>query len=147
MTTSNETEIDTGVRGPDGTYTAYVEQGSFRIQLCSSCTKHVFFPRVICPHCGSVELGWVEPSGRGTIYAASLIMGKPGTGTDYAIVLVDLEEGVRMMSRVEGCAQDQVCIGLPVQAQIVERDGRKLVVFVPREHQKASATPAMGAVA
>lgn len=139
--------MDTGVRGPDAMYTAYVEQGSFRIQLCRSCAKHVFFPRVICPHCGSVELGWVEPSGRGTVYAASLITGKPGTGTDYAIVLVDLEEGVRMMSRVEDCARDQVHIGLPVQAHIVERDGRKLVVFVPREHQNTSATTAMGAAA
>jgi uncharacterized OB-fold protein len=59
-------------------------------------------------------------------------MGKPGTSTDYAIVLVDLEEGVRMMGRVQEYPQDQVRIGMRVQARIVEQDGKPLVVFVPQ---------------
>lgn len=118
--------------GPDATYLHHLAQGQFRIQQCSACLRHVFYPRVACPHCGESDLRWVATGGQGTIYASSLIMGKPGTGTDYAIVLVDLDEGVRMMGRVQEHPQDQVHIGMRVRARIVEQDGKPLVVFVPQ---------------
>ncbi|WP_186425377.1 Zn-ribbon domain-containing OB-fold protein [Cupriavidus metallidurans] len=118
--------------GPDAAYLHHLAQGQLRIQQCGECGRHVFYPRVACPHCGGSDLHWVATSGQGTIYASSLIMGKPGTGTDYAIVLVDLDEGVRMMGRVQEYPQDQVRIGMRVLARIVEQNGKPLVVFVPQ---------------
>lgn len=118
--------------GPDAAYLHHLVQGRFRIQQCGACAGNVFYPRVACPHCGASDLRWVDASGQGTVYACSVVMGKPGTGTDYAIVLVDLEEGVRMMGRVQEYPQDQVRIGMRVQARIVEQDGKPLVVFVPQ---------------
>ncbi|MBV2215953.1 MAG: OB-fold domain-containing protein [Diaphorobacter sp.] len=118
--------------GPDAAYLHHLAQGRFRIQQCGACARHVFYPRVACPHCGSADLRWMDASGQGTVHACSVVMGKPGTGTDYAIVLVDLDEGVRMMGRVREHPQDQVRIGMRVQARIVEQDGNPLVVFVPQ---------------
>ncbi|KRB67988.1 Zn-ribbon domain-containing OB-fold protein [Noviherbaspirillum sp. Root189] len=121
------------VPGPEAEYFAGLNQGRFRIQRCQACTRHVFYPRVLCPHCGSQELAWTEPSGRGTIYSYTVIAGKPGTGTDYNVVLVELEEGVRMMSRVEEIDLQALRIGLPVVGKVAVQDGKGQVVFVPRE--------------
>ena len=49
----------------------------------------------------------------------------------YTLVLVDLDEGVRLMSRVEGLAPEAVTVGLRVRARVVVKDGRGLVVFDP----------------
>jgi uncharacterized OB-fold protein len=56
-------------------------------------------------------------------------------GGDYNVALIDLEEGVRMMSRVEGFAPDRVAIGMTVQSRIVDGESGKLVVFNPTEEQ------------
>lgn len=129
-------QIDTPageVRGPEAQYFSNLDQGRFLIQQCGACSRHVFFPRVVCPHCGSSHLEWVEPSGKGTVYSTSVIYGKPGTNTDRNIVLVDLDEGVRMMSRVEGIAPDKVTIGMRVRSRVQVTEGKGLVVFEAEE--------------
>ncbi|MBC7954527.1 MAG: Zn-ribbon domain-containing OB-fold protein [Cytophagales bacterium] len=121
-------------RGPEAEYAAALSEGRFLIQRCGACSQHVFYPRTLCPHCGAEKLAWVAPCGRGTVYSVSVIAGKPGTGSDYHVALIDLDEGVRMMSRVEGVAHAQVHIGMKVQAAVQRNDeGRGLVVFTPRE--------------
>lgn len=128
--TIEPTRIETA-SGPDAAYQEFLAQGEFRIQQCDACARHVFYPRVLCPHCGSTQLGWCMASGNGVVYACSVIMGKPGTDSDYAVVLVDLQEGVRLMSHVVDCDQHAVTIGMPVSARIIEKEGKPLVVFAP----------------
>lgn len=41
--------------GPDAIFAAALEEGKLLIQHCNACSKHVFYPRVICPHCGSPD--------------------------------------------------------------------------------------------
>ena len=113
--------------GPEKQYFDKLAAGRFEIQRCAGCGKHVFYPRVLCPHCGGERLDWVAPSGRGTVYSTTVVRRKPADGGDYNIVLVDLAEGVRLMSRVAGIAPDQVKIGMAVAARIA--DG--LVEFTP----------------
>lgn len=113
--------------GPEKQYLDQLAAGRFEIQQCAACGKHVFYPRVLCPHCGADRLDWVVPSGRGTVYSTTIVRRKPADGGDYNIVLVDLAEGVRLMSRVAGVAPGQVKIGMAVSARIA--DG--LVEFVP----------------
>src|SRR5271170_337978 len=86
--------------GPEQQYLAALARGQFQIQHCTDCGKYVFYPRVLCPHCGGAHLSWVRPSGLGTVYSVSIVRRKEGEGGDYNVVLVDLEEGVRMLSRV-----------------------------------------------
>ena len=58
---------------------------------------------------------------------------KPEAGGDYDVSLVDLDEGVRMMSRVEGVPPAEVKIGMRVRAKIINNNGAGLVVFAAEE--------------
>lgn len=69
------------------------------------------------------------PSGQGTVYSTTVVRRKAEAGGDYNVALIDLKEGVRMMSRVEGISPEAVAIGMPVQATIIDGEGGKLVVF------------------
>ncbi len=113
--------------GPEQRYLEALAAGRFEIQRCASCARHVFYPRVLCPHCGGGQLDWVAASGRGTVYSTTVVRRKPADGGDYNVCLVDLAEGVRMMSRVATLAPQEVKIGMAVKARIAEG----LVEFVP----------------
>jgi len=117
--------------GPQARYFSALAQGRFEIQNCDGCRKWQFFPRSLCMHCGSTRLKWQAPSGRGTVYSTSVVRRKPEAGGDYNVALIDLDEGVRLMSRVEGVAPDAVRIGMAVQAQL--RPDEPFLFFVPRE--------------
>lgn len=110
-------------------YQAALDAGRFQIQRCKSCSKAIFYPRELCPHCGSDQLAWEEPSGNGTVYSTTVIRRKAEAGGDYNLALIDLAEGARMMGRVEGTAPADVKIGLAVKAQVIQQGGKGLVVF------------------
>ena len=102
------------------------------LQRSRATGRFFFYPRVAEPGTGSTDLDWVEASGNGTVYATTVIRQRPPTPS-YNLALVDLAEGPRMMSRVDGIAPDAVRIGMRVKARIA-RDGETfLVVFDPVE--------------
>ena len=115
--------------GPEAHYQAQLNQGRFLIQRCSDCARHVFYPRVICPHCGGAALQWVEAGGAGMVYSTTTVRRKAEAGGDYDVSLIDLDEGVRMMSRVEGISPTEVKIGMRVRARVIDQKGAGLVVF------------------
>lgn len=115
--------------GADAQYQAALNEGRFWIQRCGDCAKHIFFPRQICPHCGSASLAWIEPRGTGTVHSTSVVRRKPDSGGDYNVALIDLDEGARMMSRVEGIAPAEVKIGMRVKVKVINDKGNSLVVF------------------
>ena len=102
--------------------------GRFMIQRCTACSQHIYHPREVCPHCGSGELEFVVHSGLGTIYSTTTISRKADAGGDYNVCLVDLDEGVRLMSKVVGTPPDQVAIGQRVAMRVEVSDGAGLVV-------------------
>jgi len=122
-------EIRQPQSGVQATYQEALDAGRFMIQHCGACGKHVFFPRELCPHCGATQLEWVQPKGGGTVYAVTTIRRKVEAGGAYNVSLIDLDEGVRMMSRVEGMDAEAVRIGLRVRARVAAHDGHGLVVF------------------
>ena len=117
--------------GPDLEFQRFLEQQKFKLQRCSHCQEHVFYPRLLCPHCGANKLTWVTASGRGIVYSTSVPRG--GQYGDYNIALIDLAEGPRLLSRVESIAPDAVTIGMPVQAFVGEIEGRAVVLFKPSQ--------------
>jgi len=119
--------------GAEARYQAALKEGRFLIQRCNDCHKHVFYPRVVCPHCGSASLAWVEPKGTGAVYSTTTVRRKPEAGGDYDVSLIDLDEGVRMMSRVEGLPPTEVKIGMRVRAKVIDNKGAGLVVFTAEE--------------
>ena len=112
-------------------YQAELDAGRFAIQQCTACQQHVFTPRELCPHCGASPLRWVRPSGQGTVYSTTTIARKAEAGGDYNVALIDLDEDVRMMSRIEGIAPEHVLIGMRVTARTIQHNGKGLVVFQP----------------
>lgn len=91
----------------------------------------MFYPRQLCPHCASCALSFVEPKGTGTVYSSTVVRRKPESGGDYDVSLVDLDEGIRMMSRVEGVAPGAVRIGMRVKARVALDGKQPMVVFDP----------------
>jgi uncharacterized protein len=108
---------------------AELNQGRFFIQRCLSCKAAIYFPREVCPQCTSDELELFAPSGMGTIYSVTTVRRKPDAGGDYNVSLVDLDEGVRIMSRVENLLPNDVKIGQRVKGRVLVQDGKGLVVF------------------
>lgn len=117
--------------GPYETWRSKLEEGSFEIQCCSGCGKHIFYPRVLCHFCGSPDLSWVKTSGLATVYATCVIRQRPEHGVDYNIALVDLDEGPRMMTRVVEIDPAGVKIGMQVSSYIGKVDGQAAVLFKP----------------
>lgn len=110
-------------------YQDELDRGRFLIQCCSACGQNNFPPRELCPECGSPDVNWLQPSGDGAVYAVTTVRRKQEAGGDYNVSLIDLDEGVRMMSRVDGLASSDVQIGMRVRARILQQAGRGLVVF------------------
>lgn len=115
--------------GPERIYLDSLEKGVWQIQSCRSCMRAVFYPRNVCPHCGGDDLAWFEPSGKGTVYSSSTIYRSAQSGGDYNVSLIDLDEGVRLMSTVLGCPPGQVEIGMPVEARVDRAGTSARLVF------------------
>lgn len=114
-------------------YQDALDAGRFLIQRCSVCGQYIFYPREFCPGCGSSDLNWMQPSGGGSVYAVTTVRRKPESGGDYNVSLIDLDEGVRLMSRVQGLAPSAVRIGMRVRGRVFLDEGRGIVVFDPLE--------------
>ena len=115
---------------PEEEWRAHLAAGRFMFQRSRSTGGAVFYPRVAEPGTGAEDLDWVPASGRATIHAVTVVR-KKDPAESYNIVLVDLEEGPRLMSRVEGIDNDAIRIGAPVRARIVGEGDKPLLVFVP----------------
>jgi uncharacterized OB-fold protein len=113
---------------PEQEYFEHLAQGRFMLQRSRVNGKYFFYPRVAEPMTGARDLEWVEASGRGTVYATTVVRTKPPL-MPYNVALVDLEEGPRIMSRVEGIAPDEVRIGMKVRARIGKQDEREILLF------------------
>ncbi|MCK0508149.1 Zn-ribbon domain-containing OB-fold protein [Aromatoleum anaerobium] len=109
--------------GLHGAFYAWCRDRELRFQRCSGCGRFRHVPREICAHCSSIEWEWVRSSGRGTIYTwtevARALHPAFADATPYAPVVVEMEEGVRMLSRVIDCAPDELAIGMPVEVEFV----------------------------
>jgi uncharacterized OB-fold protein len=115
---------------PEQDFQNFLAQGQFKIQRSRGSGCYVFYPRVAEPRTGAIDLEWVDATGRGTVYATTVIRQKPPT-PNYNLALIDLEEGPRMMSRVDNIAPEQVQIGMSVKAKIVRENDQPLLVFEP----------------
>lgn len=101
---------------------------------CVTCEAPFWFPRELCPRCLGVDIEWRPASGSGAVHAVS-VQHRPGPARDpaagpYAVALIDLAEGVRIMSNVVGCPPDQVAVGMAVRVGWHPlSDGRNLPQF------------------
>jgi uncharacterized OB-fold protein len=114
-------------KGPDEHWSQALARGVFLLQRCRSCGTHRFPPALVCGACGAGMPEWVEASGAGTVHSTTTVRAREG---DYNVSLIDLAEGCRLMSRVEGVAPEAVAIGMAVRAGITA-DPEPVLVFRP----------------
>lgn len=119
--------------GPDAHFREELAKGEINLQKCGDCDKFHFFPRVICPHCGSTALTWHRASGKAEVHTTTTVRRRAESGGDYNVCMVELAEGVRMMSRVDDIAPDKVKIGMAVTAFAGEINGTPAVLCKPAE--------------
>src|SRR5882757_1626310 len=115
---------------PEQDFLGFLSQGRFMLQRSRVSGRCFFYPRVVEPVTGCADLEWVDASGHGTVYSTTVVRQKP-PDPDYNIALIDLAEGPRLMSRVEGLAPEAVSIGMHVKAKIIRENDRPLLVFEP----------------
>jgi uncharacterized protein len=89
------------------------------LQRCHECATLRYYPRAVCPGCLSGRVEWVRASGRGTVYTFTVTHQNQAPGfrdaLPYVLAYVELDEGVRMLTNIVGCAPDDVRIGMPVE--------------------------------
>lgn len=117
--------------GPDKQFFDFLREGRFMLQRTVGDGRYVFYPRVAAPGDGAA-LEWVEASGKGAVHSTTVVRKKPPEPS-YNVALIDLAEGPRLMSRVEGVAPEDVRIGMTVQAKIATQGEEPVLVFVPSQ--------------
>ncbi len=104
------------------------------VQYCQECREWVWYPRAFCPACLAQTLAWRTVSGNGVVYAVAVhrraISPEFKGRTPYAVALIELAEGVRMLSGLVGPGATEAQVGAEV-ALTWERleDGRHLPYF------------------
>ncbi|MEM0349979.1 MAG: Zn-ribbon domain-containing OB-fold protein [Candidatus Caldarchaeum sp.] len=101
------------------------KNGQLMIQECRRCGHKQWYPRPSCTSCGSLDLGWRQSSGKGSIHSFTVIRRVVANSPDFqrdipfVIAEVDLDEGVRMYARVEA-SPEQVRVGQRVKVSFRE---------------------------
>ncbi len=108
-------------RSPLAIWQAYLKKGQLSYQWSPDAKRAVFHPRVACPYGGQRRLEWRVSAGLGRIYSTTQTT--PTKGDPYNVALIELDEGFRMMSRVEGASGSLTEIGRQVRLSFVTQDG------------------------
>lgn len=98
-------------------------EGGLVVQRCTSCDVYQFYPRALCASCAG-ETEWVDASGRGTLYTFTVIRQNRSEAfaalSPYAVGIVELEEGVRMMSNIVECDVEELEVGMALEVLILK---------------------------
>ena len=113
---------------PDAEWRASLAEGRFMLQRARQSGTVFFPPRIVEPGTGNADLEWIEATGMGTVYSVTIIIPKPPKAP-YNVALVDLDEGPRMMSRIDGIEPDQIGIGMRVVARIDTTGETPVIIF------------------
>ena len=107
------------LEGLTAEFYAFCKQGRLHFQRCASCRAWRHVPREMCAECGSWEWSWEPSSGRGVVFSWTVVARALHPAfqddTPYAPVIVEMEEGVRLLSQVEGVAPGDLVIDMPVE--------------------------------
>lgn len=120
-------------------------RGELQVQYCTDCARYLFPPRRWCPECLGAAVEWRTVSGRARLHSY-LIQHRAAAGyteadLPYAVALVELDEGPRLMTHIAGVPNtpDDLTLDMPLRVGFVERAGMPLPVFEPatdREHDR-----------
>ena len=110
--------------------------GRFLLKHCNACGADHFYPRPFCPTCWSDDVEWREASGRATLYTYSIVRQNDlppfNERVPYVAAIIELAEGPRVMTNIEGCAFDDLEIGMDLTVEYKPiADDVTIAVFRP----------------
>lgn len=117
-------------------YWELAAEGVLGLQRCRGCASVVHPPRPACPECAQGDLEWFAASGRASLLSY-VIVHRPDPAfaerAPYAVVVVELAEGPRMLSNVVGVPQtpEALVLDMPLRVAFEPRGGMSLPVFTP----------------
>lgn len=88
-------------------------EGVLRIRSCDDCGRTHYYPRHVCPHCGSAGTRWLDTAGLGEIYSLSVM--RRGEGAPFAVAYVVLDEGPAVLTNLVADDLDGLAIGQRVR--------------------------------
>lgn len=96
-----------------------VDAEALELPWCATCETWFFYPRRFCPACRSAAVAWRPVSGRGTVWSATVVhvpffRGEWAQRLPYVVAIVELEEGVRLLTNIVACPVEEVRAGLAV---------------------------------
>lgn len=107
------------LEGLAGEFYAFCRRGELRFQRCRDCETWRHVPRELCAQCGSWQWSWERSSGKGAVFTWTTAARPlhPGfkDAAPYAPVVVEMEEGVRLLSEIIDCSPEQLEIGTAVE--------------------------------
>jgi len=104
-------------------------EGRLLIRTCDDCKRAHWYPRAVCPLCGSDRLNWSPASGRGKLYAFSTAR---RTEPQTTLAYVTLDEGPTMMSNIVDVIPETLRIGQTVVVRFLpSSEGRMMPFFAP----------------
>jgi uncharacterized OB-fold protein len=119
---------------PFAAYQAYCREGKLAYQYCPDDDMVVFYPRLMSPGSGSTNLEWRFSEGLGTVYATTSVYGRDREQPPHNVSMIELDEGFRMMSRVEDIPSQEVRIGMRVRLRMHHDEKDQVYpVFTPME--------------
>ncbi|MBW2286703.1 MAG: OB-fold domain-containing protein [Deltaproteobacteria bacterium] len=95
------------------------KEGTLHFQRCAGCRAWRHVPREMCPECGSWDWAWAPSTGRGKVFSWTVVARALHPAfkddTPYAPVIVEMDEGVRLLTQVTDVAPDALEIDMPVE--------------------------------
>ena len=122
---------------PLGVYVEHCKKGELAYQVCTDDNTAVFYPRAVAPKTGSHNLEWRVSKGLGTVYSTTVVHAAKDQ-PPHNVALIDIDEGFRMMSRVEDIEPMDVKIGMRVKVRMTKGDEKQppYPVFTAAEASK-----------
>ena len=118
-------------------YRIAAETGTLNVQRCNDCSVYRHPPRFSCAHCGSGAWSWSPTSMRGVVWSWTIthraIDPAFAEQLPYAVVVVELEEGVRVVGNLRSIEVSELRIGLEVTVSLdIRSETVALIDFTPR---------------
>jgi uncharacterized OB-fold protein len=102
-------------------------EGTLLVPKCNACSRTFWHPRPRCPHCGSASVDWIRSSGQGTVHTFTVVRqsGDPyfKSKLPYAVAMIELDEGIRLMSNIVETPLEVLHIGMRVEVMFEAASG------------------------
>ena len=126
-----EYRLPSPISNPENTvFLEAAQNNQLVLKYCNACKEVHYYPRTICPHCGSNDTTWVNSDGVGEVYSYTVM--RRGVEVPFAMAYVRLQEGISLLTHLTNCDFDSIRVGQKVKVVFQEtQDGQKTHLFEP----------------